>query len=326
MVGCSIDQEMKPLLTIIVPVYNRARLVVRTLDSIAASTSCAFNLIIVDNGSTDDSLATCQSWAELHQEQPFSIDILSCTTLGAPAARNEGLRHAQTPYVYFFDSDDVFSRDFVEAILPWLEKGKWDMVFVPVRQRNEQGALSVRSYQMTDSPAVQILNSMLSTQSLVFRTDWLRSIGGWREGLPIWQDWELGIRALAAHPQMTWCTQRTYHEILIHPDSISGKSMADTWRQSIQTMSQVLRFVQNDMADASDKEYCLRALYWRAMLMCGLQLQTHHAEGAATYTAFAQREMPRQRWSVRFLGSLIKCYTHWGGRGAWRLALYFIRK
>ena len=317
---------MKPLLTIIVPVYNRARLVVRTLDSIAASTNCAFNLIIVDNCSTDDSLATCKSWAESQPERPFPIEILSCAEAGAPAARNEGLRHAQTPYVYFFDSDDYFSPDFVEAIYPLLETSQWDMVFVPVQQRTMQGALSVRSYLATTSPAVQILNSMLSTQSLVFRTDWLRSIGCWREGLPIWQDWELGIRALAAHPRMNWCTQRAYHEIQIHPDSISGKSMADTWRQSIQTMHQALCFVQHEMADASDKEYCLRALYWRAMFMCGLQLQTHHAEGAATYAAFAQHEIPRQRWSVRCLGSFIKCYTQWGGRGAWRLALYFIRK
>lgn len=317
---------MKPLLTIIVPVYNRARLVVRTLDSIAASANYAFNLIIVDNGSTDESLATCKSWAESQQEQPFHIEILSCTESGAPAARNEGLRHALTPYVYFFDSDDYFSPDFVGDIYPLLETSRWDMVFVPVQQRTMQGALSVRSYLKTDSPAVQILNSMLSTQSLVFRTDWLRSIGGWREGLPIWQDWELGIRALAAHPQMIWCTQRAYHEIQIHPNSISGNSMADTWQQSIQTMHQALCFVQHEMTDESDKKYCLRALYWRAMFMCGLQLQTHHAEGAATYVSFAQHEIPRQRWSVRCLGSCIKRYTQWGGRGAWRLALYFIRK
>jgi len=317
---------MKPLLTIIVPVYNRARLVVRTLDSIAASTNCAFNLIIVDNGSTDDSLATCKSWAESQPERPFPIEILSCAESGAPAARNEGLRHAQTPYVYFFDSDDYFSPNFVEAIYPLLETSQWDMVFVPVQQRTMQGALSVRSYLATTSPAVQILNSMLSTQSLVLRTEWLCSIGGWREGLPIWQDWELGLRALAAHPQMIWCTQRAYHEIQIHPESISGNSMADTWQQSVQTMRQALYFVQHEMTDAADKKDCLRALYWRAMFMCGLQLQTHHAEGAATYAAFVRHEIPQQGWSVRVLGNLIKSYTHWGGRGAWRLALYFIRK
>ena len=106
-------------LTIIIPVRNREQYVERTLDSIAASTCPFMELLIVDNGSVDRSVEICQQWARAHQDVP--VRFLTETRPGAAVARNCGLRAARSEFVYFFDSDDIFSNDFVAALSEKIE-------------------------------------------------------------------------------------------------------------------------------------------------------------------------------------------------------------
>ena len=73
----------RPDISIIVPVFNRSTIVTDTLDSIAAQTERPLALIIVDNNSTDDSLAVVTQWAVRHESPDFSVTVLSETTPGA---------------------------------------------------------------------------------------------------------------------------------------------------------------------------------------------------------------------------------------------------
>ena len=100
---------MSNQLTVIIPIYNRAHVLARTLDSIAASTVLPAELILVDNNSQDDSLRCCRNWAARHATDTFRVTVLEAQRPGASVARNVGLAAYTTPYVYFFDSDDLFS-------------------------------------------------------------------------------------------------------------------------------------------------------------------------------------------------------------------------
>lgn len=316
---------MKPLLSIVVPVYNRASLVVRTLDSIAASKRGDFHLIVVDNGSADGSLAACERWAAAHRDDVFTVEVTQELRAGAPAARNTGLARVTTPFVYFFDSDDLFSPTFTEAVIPTLATTEADLLFVPVNQVEANGTSHVRSYMEKASPAVHILSSMLSTQSMVFRTEWLRSMGAWNEQITIWQDWELGTRALLAHPRMAWLTDEAYHAVMIHPESISGQSMAHTWAQSVHTMECALRDVMELTSSQDEKQNAVRALYLRARILMGLIGRKQFHEGVETYSQFLTQRVSRQPMFVRLLGRVLQTYTRMGGRGAWRMALYAVK-
>ena len=83
-------------LSIIIPVYNRAHVLMRTLDSIAASSRLPEALILVDNGSQDTSLDVCRQWAARHSTDGFRVSVIESSRRGASVARNAGLSLCQT--------------------------------------------------------------------------------------------------------------------------------------------------------------------------------------------------------------------------------------
>lgn len=308
-------------LSIVVPVWNRRDRVVRTLNSIAASKSHDFELVIVDNGSTDDSFAVCQQWALAHRDDGFSIQVLSELRQGAAAARNRGLQACQTEYVYFFDSDDIFSEDFTEDVLKVLEVGVYDMLFAPVYME-VNGQCRERDYVRGGGVPEQVLTSMMDTLSMVFNTRWLRGIGGWNEEMRVWDDWELGVRALLAKPIIYWMEGKSYHRILVHDESLTGPGFSQSWQAQVDAM----RCVAEELSHASsltDREHgrSLRSLYLRAKICEGKLRKERCAEGAAAYHQLAAGIMAHPVKPLQLLGIMLCAYTAMGGRGAWRIAL-----
>ena len=108
--------------TVIVPVRNRSGVIVRCLDSVVAQTYAAVRLIVVDNGSTDDSRSVVADWLEAHAPRFLEGHLLDEPRAGANAARNCGLRTVTSGYVAFFDSDDEMSPDFLAAMLSALRR------------------------------------------------------------------------------------------------------------------------------------------------------------------------------------------------------------
>ena len=316
---------MNMLLSIVIPVYNRAELVVRTLDSIASSQYRPLELVIVDDGSEDTSLDVCRQWAAAHRSEDFTVEVLAEPHHGSNLARNVGLEHTHGDYVFFFDSDDLFCGDALDDVAEAAEHEEADIFFLPsVLESN--GQARVRPYQTKPSLCLHILNSMFSTQSMVFRREWLEYLCGWNEQVSVWQDWELGAFALMHHPRVHWLCQRTYHRVMLHPQSITGRNFAQTLDGTLFTM----RCVMEDLMSAQDmtKEDILRsvqALYFRAMIMAGKLRIEKHQEGVEAYLKLASEIIPKPSLAVKWYGKLLYNYTAIGGRGAWRLAYLFVR-
>ena len=101
----------KPLLSVIIPCYNVSQYVRRTIDSLLANDYPAKQLILVDDGSTDDTLAILHEYAAKYR----FIEVVTKPNGGVSSARNAGLDHARGEYVTFVDSDDyVAPGTFVE--------------------------------------------------------------------------------------------------------------------------------------------------------------------------------------------------------------------
>ena len=314
---------MKPLLSIVIPVYNRAGRVLRTLDSIATTTYRPLELLVVDNASTDNSQLVCQGWAEGHASADFGIRVLSQPTPGANAARNLGLQSCRGEYVFFFDSDDLFcaaALDDVAAVTRTEERPDW--LFLPVEQGEDESHMHARAYQQSSAPHVHLLNSQLSTSSMVFRTQWLREIGGWNESLNVWQDWELGTRVLLHAGRCRWLCSRTYHRIFLHPDSITSNGFSQTFHGTLAAMRCVVEEVKEAAGlTVRERARCERALYYRSMILAGKLRQEGCAEGASAYRSLAKEIIPHATKPVRLTGMMLHAYSSVGGRGAWRLAL-----
>lgn len=282
--------------TIVIPVYNRAEYLLRTLQSVPAD----YPLIVVDNGSTDGSAAVAEDFCSRRPGAVFASE----PTPGAPAARNRGLALCQTEWVYFFDSDDEFTS------LPSVDDATAaanDMLCFPVRMIVD-GREQVRDFRPTADAATHVLTAMLGTQSMLFRTEWLRSIGGWDNRCPIWNDWELGLRALLHRPRLEWIsTDEPRHRILVHPDSITGPSYGARWQRIVATLT----VVRDEIRAVADGR-ALRAFRLRCSIVSGQLLREGHRDGAAAVCTLADSS---------FLARMLQLYTAHGGRGAWRIAL-----
>ena len=102
-----------PSVSVIVPVYNSARYLSECLESICAQTLDDIEVICVDDGSTDDSMAILESFAA----RDSRVHALHQDNAGAGVARNLGMRHATGEYLSFLDSDDVFEPTMLERMV-----------------------------------------------------------------------------------------------------------------------------------------------------------------------------------------------------------------
>ena len=111
------DMTGRPLLSIIVPCYNMSQYVRRTIDSLIANDYPAKQLILVDDGSTDGTLAILHEYAARHR----FIEVVTKPNGGVSSARNAGLDHARGEYVTFVDSDDEVASDYMAVIAEAIE-------------------------------------------------------------------------------------------------------------------------------------------------------------------------------------------------------------
>ncbi len=116
---------MKPVLTIVIPVYNVAKYVEKCIRSVynQSLSMDSYEVIVVNDGTKDDSLQICEN---LQAEIP-SLKIISQENRGLSGARNTGLRNAIGDYVWFVDSDDWIKEDCLVSIVDTLIKHKADI-------------------------------------------------------------------------------------------------------------------------------------------------------------------------------------------------------
>ncbi len=115
---------MNDLLSIIIPVYNNAKYISKTLKTIQAQTYKNIELILVNDGSTDNSLEICQNAASSDKR----IIIIDKKNGGVSSARNRGIEAAKGKYIAFVDGDDCIDSDMYRVMIDTLETESADLV------------------------------------------------------------------------------------------------------------------------------------------------------------------------------------------------------
>lgn len=103
------------MISVIIPAYNAARTIRRCIQSVLDQTYTEWEMIIVDDGSKDDTLDICQSYDDSR------IRVLHKENGGVSSARNHGLKFAQGDYIAFIDSDDFIEADYLEHLSQGLD-------------------------------------------------------------------------------------------------------------------------------------------------------------------------------------------------------------
>lgn len=108
------------MLSVIIPVYNREKFLPRCIKSILAQTYEDFELLLVDDGSTDDSLHICQQFAD----KDCRIRVLHQENGGVSSARNLALQHVKGEWVAFIDSDDYVKPDYLQHLVEKVDEDR----------------------------------------------------------------------------------------------------------------------------------------------------------------------------------------------------------
>ena len=131
----------KPLVSIIVPVYNVERYIKRCVDSLQGQTLQNIEIILVDDGSKDNSGCLCDEFA---QQDP-RIHVIHKQNAGQGLARNDGLNIAKGRYVLFIDSDDFIEPDTCEKLSDRMQREQADLCSFGYQIETPQGELFYRA-------------------------------------------------------------------------------------------------------------------------------------------------------------------------------------
>ena len=126
---------MKPMVSIIVPVYNAAPYLNQCVDSLTKQTLKETEIILINDGSTDDSLAVCVALAATDDR----IRLIDKLNGGVSEARNDGLRAATGEYVGFVDPDDWVDEDMYERMLATLTAAQADICMCNYVKETKEG-------------------------------------------------------------------------------------------------------------------------------------------------------------------------------------------
>ena len=126
----------KPLVSIILPVYNAQNHIARCLESICAQSWQNIEVIVLNDGSKDQSLPVCEAFRAKDER----IVLVDKANSGVSDTRNLGLKLASGKYVQFVDSDDYIDPDFTEHLVTAAEQNSADLVIAPYKMVIPAGA------------------------------------------------------------------------------------------------------------------------------------------------------------------------------------------
>jgi glycosyltransferase involved in cell wall biosynthesis len=197
-----------PLVSVVIPAYNRARTIVDAASSVLIQTLEDLEVLIVDDGSADDTVARARAIPD-----PRVRVIVHEKNQGANQARNTGAAAARGRFLAFNDSDDEWLPRKLELQIAALQAREAEgygacycgMITYGMTERRTFTSRAARywpdrrlSTVEGDIYAALLRTSLVSTQTLVVRTEILREVGGFNITLKSSQDWELALRLARA--------------------------------------------------------------------------------------------------------------------------------
>lgn len=168
-----------PAVSVIIPTYNRAELVQLAIQSVLTQTFNDFELIVVDDGSTDNTSGVLRKY-----ESNIMVKLLRQPNKGCPAALNHGLRESNGKYICWLSSDDIWMKDKLEKQVAYFAQHKEvKLVFTDYEIADEQGqSLRIKRFNKASMP-LEMMVEYIHGSSVMFLRDCLNTIGFFDESL-----------------------------------------------------------------------------------------------------------------------------------------------
>ncbi|MEZ0264392.1 MAG: glycosyltransferase family 2 protein [Phycisphaerae bacterium] len=312
---------MPELVSTIIPTYNRAALLVRALDSVAAQSYRPIEVVIVDDGSTDNTVDV------VHSRRPYlegrGIDVIfhQQKNQKAPRARNVGMQLARGSLIAFLDSDDLWLPTFVETVVRLMDQNPaCGMGFSGILGIDDDDVVFAERKMYIDpdpeegvlrKPFDRVMRYMpTQTSGVIVRKKVIEEIGDFDLTLPVVEDWDLWYR-IAKRFDMCYTT-RPLACNRSHPDNLPK---TDTL-----ALAGSIKMNLTHLKDVSDPftHEVLTARIRRQITLLQEQIM-REGKQANGYTPLLENELAPDSWRFK-LGELIRHQPQWvGSLYAWAI-------
>ncbi|HEM6271749.1 TPA: glycosyltransferase family 2 protein [Streptococcus suis] len=252
---------MKPLISIIIPNFNRGHLLKEVLESVLNQTYQPLEIVVVDDASTDNSIAIIQN---LQKSIPNLLLIQQEINSGANACRNLGVDHAKGEYIAFLDSDDYFLPDKLEKQLKVFNQYP-EVGFVVTGF----GAKTVQVLPEGIIPLKETIfqNNLGGFSTLMVKKSLFLEVGGLDQSLPSCQDWDLFLKLLTVSKGYKVAEDLVIYEV--QDDSIS-KNVSKVV-QGYKIVSERARILNSSLELIPEPNLLAYQEYYLAMRYFGLK-------------------------------------------------------
>jgi len=278
-----VDLNENVIISIIIPVYNTALYLGECLECILKQTESRFELICVNDGSTDDSLNILSEF----QKKDKRVKILNTNHIGAANARNLGLKNACGEYVCFLDSDDIFDENMIKELYHCAEvneaeigmceydayeserlsEGKFgnylERIFL-----NHADCFCGSCFEMSGLSVEALLILGVNAWNKIYRRQFLIEKNIWFQDLKSANDFSFVVKAFM-HAERIVHTNS--FEALLHyrrgrsGNTTENRSVIDLYNALKKVYEDVIRFSKEDK---KRKQYYVLALYYLTLGFC----------------------------------------------------------
>jgi glycosyltransferase involved in cell wall biosynthesis len=297
----------KPLVSVIMPFLNLEKFIEEAIESVFAQTCYNWELMLVDDASTDGGTAIARQYAEQHPEKVFYLEHEGHQSRGASASRNLGIRHAKGAYIAFLDADDVYLPHKLEQQVAILDvRPEAAMVYGNTQywyswtgqgedlQRDYVPKLGIQPNSLVKPPTLlplflQQKAALPCTCSVLVRREVIDDIGGFEESFQrIYTDQVFYAKLCLKFP--VFVASECWDKYRRHPDSTcSIEKKRGRYQAARQTY---LNWMADYLSDQGFKD----SQVWRVLQK---ELWRYHHPHLHHYSQHAQRFMKRLKTSLK---------------------------
>jgi len=270
-----------PAVTIIIPTFNREQFLKEAVDSVLSQTYDDFELIVVDDGSTDKTKKMLQDYGQ-------RLTYIFQENRGVGTARNRGIAEAKGELISFLDSDDLWKRDklSIQTDLMKSQKGVmisftdeiWIRKGVRVNPMKKHQKHSGRIYEKC------LPLCIISPSSVMIRRELFDTVGLFDETLSVCEDYDLWLRISSRYP-VFFIDKKLIVKRGGHPDQLSNRS----WGNDRFRVTALLKMLKGNYLDEKQKQITEQELIRKCRVLVNGYLKRGNIEQGNRYKALMEK-------------------------------------
>jgi glycosyltransferase involved in cell wall biosynthesis len=207
------------MISVVIPLYNKEKSIAKTLQSVLTQTYTDYEIIVVDDGSTDASVEVVQSV----MKQTNKIQLLQKSNGGVSSARNYGIRNATSEYIAFLDGDDIWDKKYLEEQIRMIKEfpnaAMWSINYAETRDGQIVRRVATglpegyRGYVENYFHIKGRVSELFHSSSVVIRKEVFEIVGFFDERIKFAEDSDMWFRINAVYKTAFYDRYMVYYQL-----------------------------------------------------------------------------------------------------------------